>query len=126
MIYNGTIFQSLTSKIIMALQRFPSGSSSRKSLGVSLQALGKPRPSRLFYLDLHSISKRFTYWPYRRYRIGLTKIYRWFHIGPPKKHRRFFMGPHIASSKKFHTISRPYVVLKDAMQLSQLKFLLSE
>ena len=33
------------------------------SRGAALPAQGKPRPSRFFYLDLHSISNRFLYWP---------------------------------------------------------------
>ena len=38
---------------------FPEGEDRGKSKGAALPALGKPRPSRLFYSDLHSISDRF-------------------------------------------------------------------
>ena len=34
---------------------FPEGEGQGKSQGAALSAQGKPRPSRLFYLDLHSI-----------------------------------------------------------------------
>ena len=35
---------------------FPEGEAQGKSRGAALPARGKPRPSRLFYADLHSIS----------------------------------------------------------------------
>ena len=35
---------------------FPEGEARGKSRGAALPARGKPRPSRLFYSDLHSIS----------------------------------------------------------------------
>ena len=34
---------------------FPKGEAKEKSRGADLPAQGKPRPSRFFYLDLHSI-----------------------------------------------------------------------
>ena len=37
---------------------FPEGEAWGKSLGIALPARGKPCPSQLFYLDLHSIKKK--------------------------------------------------------------------
>ena len=36
-------------------EEFPKGEARGKSRGAALPARGKPRPSQLFYLDLHSI-----------------------------------------------------------------------
>ena len=48
---------------------FPSGFDLGESLGATLPALGKPRPSLLFYLDCHNIVSKVTavlpYWANR-------------------------------------------------------------
>ena len=49
--------------LVGLLKGFPEGKAGGKSEVAALPAEGTPCPSQLFYLDLHSISNRFPYWP---------------------------------------------------------------
>ena len=64
---------------------FPEGKAQGKFHAAALLARGKPRPSRLFYSDLHSFFNSID--PpkmHRRFRIILPKMHRGFLIGPPE------------------------------------------